>query len=337
MNIVMDAMGSDNHPIPEIEAAIEAFSIWGEPLLITGPEAELRELYAQRGGSPDGVIFHDAPEVLEMDDKPAEAARNKPRNSMAVGMDLIKSNQAQAFITAGNTGGAMANALFKLGRISGVKRPALFPTFPVQGGVTTVGDIGANTDCKPEFIVQFAMMGSIYVETLHGKKNPRVALLSNGEEPGKGNELIKASYPLLEGTGLNFIGNVEPKELFAGHADVVITDGFVGNVLLKTSEAVSRFLISLIREKITEKPLTSFGGILARPAFHEVAAILDPAEYGAVPLLGIDGLVFVGHGSSSAKALISAIRVARQAVEGNLLEAIKKRIMQRLVESEMEQ
>jgi glycerol-3-phosphate acyltransferase PlsX len=157
-----------------------------------------------------------------------------------------------------------------------------------------------------------------------------VALLSNGEEPGKGNELIKASYPLLEKSGLNFIGNVEPKELFAGQVDVVITDGFVGNVFLKTSEALSKFLIEMIRDSIKKSAVSTFGGLLARPAFREVAATLDPSEYGAVPLLGINGLVFIGHGSSSAKALISAIRVARQAVDSDLLSALKIRIRERL-------
>jgi glycerol-3-phosphate acyltransferase PlsX len=330
MQIVLDAMGSDNHPIPEIDAAIEAYSRWGEPLLLTGPENQLRELYEIRGGASDTIIFHDAPEVLEMTDKPAVAARTKSRNSMAVGMELIRTNQAQAFITAGNTGGAMANALFKLGRISGVKRPALFPTFPVRDGVTIVGDIGANADCKPEYIEQFAHMGTIYVETLYGKQDPRVALLSNGEEPGKGNDLIKTSFPLLEKSDLNFIGNVEPKELYAGHADVVITDGFVGNVFLKTSEALSKFLIEMITESISKSLTSSIGGLLARPAFREVKAILDPSEYGAVPLLGVNGLVFIGHGSSSAKALVSAIRFARQAVESDLLTALEKRIKDRL-------
>lgn len=330
MRIVLDAMGSDDHPFPEIDAAIEAYQLWNDPIILTGPEEELKEIYSQREDPQGTVTFVHAPEVVEMTDEPAVAARSKSRNSMAVGMELLKSDQADAFITAGNTGGAMANALFKLGRISGVKRPALFPTFPVKDGVTVVGDIGANTDCKPEFIVQFAIMGALYVQVLHGKEHPRVALLSNGEEPGKGNQLIKETFPLLKSSDLNFIGNVEPKDLFQGEADVVITDGFVGNVFLKTSEAISKFLIEMIRNKITESPITSIGGLLAKPAFRQVAAILDPSDQGAVPLLGVNGLVFIGHGRSSSKDLLSAIRVARQAVQSNLMAALDTGIKGRL-------
>jgi glycerol-3-phosphate acyltransferase PlsX len=249
---------------------------------------------------------------------------------MAVGMDLIKQGQADAFVTAGNTGGAMANALFRLGRIRGVKRPALCGIFPVRDGHAAVLDIGANTDCKPEYLLQFAIFGSVYAATVLGKPNPRVGLLSNGEEPGKGSLLVKDTFPLLEAAGLNFVGNLEPKELFAGAADVAVTDGFTGNVLLKTSEAVASLLTHIIRDEIKASPVTALGGLLARPAFGRVKKIMDPSEVGAAPLLGVDGLVFIGHGRSDAKALVSAIRVARQAVAGGLLEAVSGAIRSRL-------
>ena len=323
MRIVLDAMGSDDHPEPEMQAALEAFRLWGEPVLLTGPEPQLQELLERLGGSRGQVQIAHASEVLEMTDKAAGAARGKPNSSMAVGMEQLRIGEAQAFVTAGNTGGAMATALFKLGRIRGVRRPALSPTFPVRGGRAVVIDIGANTECRPEFLVQFAQMGALYSQVMYGVANPRVGLLSNGEEAGKGNLLVRETFPLFEGLGLNFVGNLEPKEVYQGAADVVVTDGFTGNVFLKTSEAVASMLVDTLREEIRSTPVSTMGGLLARPAFGRVRRLMDPSEYGAVPLLGIDGLVFIGHGRSNAKALMSALTVARQAVEADLLTAMR--------------
>jgi glycerol-3-phosphate acyltransferase PlsX len=330
MRIVLDAMGSDTHPEPELQAALQAFDVWGEPVILTGPSRELEARLRVLGANLSQVEIVDAPEVLEMTDKPARAARGKAQNSMAVGMDLVKEGQADAFVTAGNTGGAMANALFRLGRIRGVKRPPLPGIIPVRGGHCVVLDIGANADCRPEYLVQFAILGAVYAQRVLGKDSPRVGLLSNGEEAGKGNALVKETFPLLETAGVDFIGNVESKEVFAGRADVVVTDGFTGNVMIKTAEAVADFLIEVIRQQITAAPLTAIGGLMAKPAFRKVGKLLDPAEYGAAPLLGIQGLVFVGHGRSDARALVSAIRVARQAVAENLLQAMIGAIQSRL-------
>lgn len=330
MRIVLDAMGSDMHPDPELQAALQAFQLWSEPVILTGPQVELRAKLQALGADLNQVELVDAPEVLEMTDKPARAARGKAQNSMAVGMDLIKEGRADAFVTAGNTGGAMANALFRLGRIRGVKRPPLAGTVPVRGGQAVVLDIGANADCRPEYLLQFAILGSVYAAKVLGKDHPRVALLSNGEEAGKGSTLVKEAFALLGNAGVNFIGNVEPKELFAGAADVVVTDGFTGNILIKASEAVASFLTEIIRVQIKASPGTAVGGLLAKPAFRRVGKVLDPAEYGAAPLLGIDGLVFVGHGRSDARALVSALRVARQAVSEGLLEAMAGAIQSRL-------
>jgi glycerol-3-phosphate acyltransferase PlsX len=224
----------------------------------------------------------------------------------------------------------MANALFHLGRIHGVKRPALTALFPVKGGRCVVLDIGANAECKPEYLLQFALMGSIYAEKILGVKQPRVGLLSNGEEAGKGNLLVKETYPLLETSGLNFIGNVEGKELFGGQADVVVTDGFTGNILLKSSEAVGKLITEILKEELTSSIRTKIGAALAMPALRQIKKMMDPGEVGAAPLLGIDGLVFVGHGRSDARALVNAIHVARQAVEANLLEALRGTIQERL-------
>ncbi|RPI34588.1 MAG: phosphate acyltransferase PlsX [Chloroflexota bacterium] len=332
MRIVLDAMGSDTYPEPEIQAAVEAGRTYGDEVILVGHEERLRpRLQALAGENPPVRIVH-APEVLEMGDKPAANARRKAQNSMAIGMDLIKEGQADAFITAGNTGGAMANALFHLGRIRGVKRPALTALFPVRQGHCVVLDIGANAECKPEYLLQFAIMGSLYAQKVLKIASPRVGLLSNGEEAGKGNELVKETYPLLQGSGLNFIGNVEGKELFGGHADVVVTDGFTGNVLLKSSEAVAKLITDILKEELTASARTKVGALLAKPAFGKIKKMLDPAEVGAAPLLGIDGLVFIGHGRSDARALLSAIRVARQAVEANLLEAVRSAIQVRLAD-----
>jgi phosphate acyltransferase len=328
MRIILDAMGSDTHPEPELQAAIEASNLFHEEITLVGPADLLRPRLQALGG--DNVRVVHAPEVIEMTDKPAENARKKSQNSMAVGMDLVKSGEGDAFITAGNTGGAMATALFHLGRIRGVMRPGLTALFPVKDGHCVVVDIGANAECKPEYLLQFALMGSLYAQKVLNRQSPRVGLLSNGEEAGKGNILVKETYPLLENSGLNFIGNIEGKELFGGLVDVAVTDGFTGNILLKSSEAVAKLLVDLLKQEIYRSLRTKIGGALAKPAFDALKKIMDPAEVGAAPLLGIDGLVFVGHGRSNAHALVSAIKVARASVKADLLESIRTAILENL-------
>ena len=329
MIVAVDAMGSDTHPEPEIRGAIDAARQFGDTIILVGDASLISPQFKELGATQLINIVH-APETLEMTDKPAENARRKVQNSMAIAMELLKSGEADAFVTAGNTGGAMANALFRLGRIRGVKRPALTALFPVRNGYCVVADIGANADCKPEYLLQFALMGSVYAEKVLGISRPRVGLLSNGEEPGKGNELVKATYPLLEASGLNFIGNVESKELFGGYADVVVTDGFTGNVLLKSSEAVAKFITDTIRQELTQSMRTKIGALLAKSAFVKLKQMLDPAEVGAAPLLGINGLVFVGHGRSDARAIYNGIRVARQAVQADLLASLQNSIQEKL-------
>jgi glycerol-3-phosphate acyltransferase PlsX len=330
MHIVLDAMGSDNYPEPEIQAAVEASKLFNDTIILVGREDLLVPRIKAMTGKDSSIEIVHAPEVLEMTDEPAKTARTKSDNSMAVGMDLIKSGEGDVFITAGNTGGAMANALFRLGRIRGIKRPALTALFPVKGGYCVVLDIGANVDCKAECLKQFAQMGAIYAEKVLKKDNPRIGLLSNGEEPGKGNELVKETFPLLMESGLNFIGNVEGKELFGGQVEVVVTDGFTGNILLKSSEAVAKLMTDILRSELTRSTRTKIGALFAKPAFEELKRILDPGEVGAAPLLGIDGLIFVGHGRSDSRALVSAIRVAREAVNSDLLSAIKDSIQDQL-------
>jgi len=333
--IVVDAMGSDNYPIPDVEGALLAAREYGVEIILVGDASKIQPLLdsANAGNLPVRVIH--MPETLTMNDKGEDlvmkARHKEAQNSMAVGIDLVKNGEADAFVTAGNTGAAMVTALFRLGRIRGVDRPALAGPFPTAKGICTVVDIGANPDCKPENLLQFAIMGSVYAEKVRGIKNPRIGLISNGEEAGKGSELVKGAYALLSNARLNFIGNVEGKEIFNGHADVAVTDGFTGNVFLKSTEAVAKLLIEKIRESIKGGgPLAMLGGALIRPAMGKVRKLLDPSEEGAAPLLGVNGLVFIGHGRSDAFAIKSAVRVAREAAEAKVLDAIKSAIEESL-------
>jgi len=326
MRIVLDAMGSDNHPDPEIQAAVDAAVLWGDEIILTGPEDQLRDKLNKVNITDAPVRIVNAPDVFKMTDKISAGKLRRMQSSMGVAMDLLKNNEADAFVTAGNTGGAMANGLTRLGRIRGIKRPALSLLLPVKNGYCVFADMGANTECKPENLLQFAIMGSLYAEKALGKKNPRVGLLSNGEEEGKGNDLVKATYPLLKGSGLNFIGNVEGKEMFGGEADVVITDGFTGNVVVKSGEAIAKLIMDILKEELMATPIRKLGALMAKSAFVGVKKKMDPREVGAAPLLGLNGLVMVGHGRSDAKTLVSAIRVARQAAEANLIQEIKSSI-----------
>lgn len=336
MRIVLDAMGSDTCPEPEVQAAIQASRQFGDEIILVGPEEQLKPRLSAVNGAEASIRILHAPEVITMEDKglklALKAKRREAKNSMAVGIDLVKTGQAEAFVTAGNTGGILATAFYRLGTIPGVERPALTALFPVKDGYCVVLDIGANPDCRAEHIFQFAIMGSIYAQKVRGIENPRLGLLSNGEEAGKGNQLVRDSSPLLENSGLNFIGNLEGKELFGGHADVAVMDGFTGNVLLKSSEAVAKLITDLLRQELMGSLRTQVGALLAKPAFEELKKTMDPAEVGAVPLLGIDGLVFIGHGRSDARALLNGIRGARQAVEASLLAAIRAAIQERLAD-----
>ncbi len=338
MRIVVDAMGSDSFPQPDVAGSVMAAREYGVEILLVGDEAKVRPLLEAQnpGGLPIRLIH--APEMLTMEDKglalALKAKRKNAKNSMAVGLDLVKSGEAQAFVTAGNTGAAAATAYFRLGTIAGVERPALAPVFPTRRGYCVVLDIGANPECKPENLLQFGLMGNVYAQRVRGVQNPRVGLLSNGEEAGKGNQLVKDTYPLLAASGLNFIGNVEPKELIGGEADVVVTDGFSGNVLLKSSEAVASFLLNAIKERLSAAPIhVKVGAMLIKPTLQSLRKLLDSSEEGAAPLLGINGLVFIGHGRSDATAIKNAVRVAKQAAEANVLESLRAEIARTLAQT----
>lgn len=330
MAIILDAMGSDLYPDPEINAALTAAKLFGEEIVLVGKEDLLRPKLEALNTSGLPVVIEHAPDVLEMGDKAVNDSVKKPNNSMAVGMRLVKSGRGRAFISAGNTGGVMFNALRSgsLGRIKGVQRPALTQPFPTRIGKCVVLDIGANAECRPEYLVQFALMGSLYAQKVLNIPNPRIGLISNGEEPGKGNQLVKDAHHLLEKSGLNFIGNVEGKELFGGEVDVAVTDGFTGNVMLKAVEAVAKLISDTLKSELKSSPVMMVGAALSKPAFTKLRKMVSPEEIGAALLLGIDGLVFVGHGRSNAQALVSAIRLARQTADTDLLDEMRKNIQE---------
>ncbi len=344
MRIVLDAMGSDTCPEPEVVAALEAARLFGEEIILVGPADQLRPRLTALGGENPLVRIVHAPDVITMEDKglglALKAKRREAKTSMAIGIDFVKDGAADAFVTAGNTGGAMATAYYRLGTIPGVERPGLTALFPNKTGFCTVLDIGANPDCKPEHLLVFAIMGSVFSQKVRGVQSPRVGLISNGEEAGKGNELVKGAYPLLAASGLNFVGNLEGKEIFGGEADVVVADGFTGNVLLKTSEAVAKLMSDLIKEEIkNSKSLgAKIGGLLVKPVLKNMMKKkLDPAEVGAALLLGVNGLVYIGHGRSDSRAMVSAIRVARQAVDAKLLDAVRQAIQERLTTQKIQE
>ena len=325
MTIVLDAMGSDSRPDPEVQAAVTAANTFHETIILVGREEELKPKLGLVPGDKSRVRIVHAPQALDMSDHIVDA-RAKKQNSMRVGMELVKAGEADAFVTAGNTGMAMYFAKKTFGDIPGVIRPCLGTMFPVRNGHAVVLDIGANAECRPEFLVQFAIMGQVFSKTMLGVANPRIGLLANGEEEGKGNNLVRETFPLLAESGLNFIGNVEGKELFGGMADVVVTDGFTGNVMLKSTEAVAKLIIDVLKEELMSSFRTKIGALLAKPAFGKIRKMLDPAETGAAPLLGIDAPVFVGHGRSDARAMVSAIRSAKQAIDNHLLDELRNAI-----------
>ncbi len=327
--IALDAMGTDDHPEPDVRGAVMAAREYDLDIILVGDEKRIRPVLDSLSADDLPIRIIHAPEMLTMDDKSDELvrkARHKDaKNSIAVGIDLVKNGEADAFVSAGNTGATMVTSLFRLGRLKGINRPALAPVFPTATGSCVVLDVGANPDCKPKNLVEFAIMGSVYAEKVRGVSNPKVGIISNGEEAGKGSELVRETYPLLERSGLNFYGNVEGKDLINGKVDVAVTDGFTGNVMLKTAEAVAKLIANKLKELIMAGGLlTKIGGLLVKPALGAMKSLLDPDDVGAAPLLGVDGLVFVGHGSSDAIAIKNAIRVAREAVEADVLKSIRK-------------
>ena len=324
--IALDAMGSDRAPKPEVEGAIQAARRFGIQVMLVGPEERLRaEFFRHPFSRSLPITIVHASEVITMDDKAVQAVRAKRDSSMRVGLRLVREGKADAFITAGNTGAAMATAKMVLGGLPGVDRPALVAIIPTATrSVTALLDVGANVDCKPHNLEQFAVMGEIYFRSMFGTERPRVGLLSIGEEEGKGNELTRESFQLLKQLPLNFIGNVEGRDIYSGKVDVIVADGFVGNVALKTSEGVVNLVRATLKETLAATITRQVGFLLSRSAFRDFKKRLDHTEYGGAPLLGVKKACFITHGSSNANAIKNAVRVASEFVERRITTNIER-------------
>src|SRR5579864_3300912 len=325
--IALDAMGSDRSPKPEIEGAIHAARLFGARVLLIGPEGAIKaelDRHVSAARLPIEVIH--ASEYITMEDK-VEAIRAKRDSSMRVGLRLVREGRANGFVTAGNTGAAMATAKMVLGAIPGVDRPALaavFPTAPRTPAVLL--DVGANVDCKPHNLEQFAVMGDVYFRAMFGRRRgaPRIGLLSIGEEEGKGNELTREAFHLLKQLRLNFVGNVEGRDIYNGNVDVIVADGFVGNVALKTSEGVANLVRTARKESLKATITRQVGYMLSRSAFTDFKKRLDHTEYGGAPLLGVKGVCIITHGSSNANAMKNAVRVAAEFHESRINQSIER-------------
>jgi len=326
IRIALDAMGGDNAPQDIVKGAILASEDRDIELVLVGPEdvikAEL-EKCGYAGSSGAEISIAHASEVIEMGEPPVLAIKSKRDSSIVVGIDLVKSWEAAAFVSAGNTGAVVSEATLTLGRKKGVSRPALGAVFGFPAGPILCLDIGANAECKPEMLVQFAHMGSIYMEKVFGVSEPRIGLLSNGEEETKGCKTVQKAHKMLKKAKVNFIGNVEGKDLSRGVADVLVTDGFTGNVLIKMGEGLGEMLLHSLKEAVDGNPQLNEASALFSPILHSVIRALDYTEYGGALLLGIDGIIVVAHGRSNAKAINNAITTAKREVVQGVAEAMR--------------
>ncbi|MBI1896564.1 MAG: phosphate acyltransferase PlsX [Acidobacteria bacterium] len=325
LTIAVDAMGGDHAPQSEVSGAIQAARSLGVKIVLVGREEIVhRELEAHGGWEADLISVRHASEYITMEDSAAKAVRNKKDSSIRVASRLVREGVAQGLVSAGNTGAVMATAKMVQGMIRGVGRPALASVFPTMKGTPTVIlDVGANVDSDPHMLAQFAVMGDIYSRVIFHTARPRVALLSIGEEEHKGNELTKAAIPLLKSLSLNFIGNVEGRDLFTGAADVIVCDGFVGNVALKVSEGVADVLKHMLHDALARTVTRKMGYLLSRSAYTDFKKRIDYSEFGGAPLLGVRGVCIICHGRSNSNAIKNAIRVAREFAAGQINREIE--------------
>lgn len=330
MRIAVDAIGGDQGPEVVIPGSVAGARTFGVALSLVGPEAVVRHHLGLVDTAGVDVDVVDAPDVIEMDEHPAQAIRRKPGASIPVALREVQAGRAAGMISAGNSGAVMAAALLLLGRIPGIERPAIGSFLPSVRSRTLVLDLGAVTDPKPHHLVQFAVMGRVYSERILDVSNPTIGLLSNGEEPTKGNQFVQEVYPLLASAdGLNFKGNVEGKDVPLGTVDIVVTDGFTGNVALKVAEGVATMMTDLIRAELTASVPRKLAALVLRPAFRSVRSRLDYSEIGGAPLLGVDGTVVIAHGRSDVKAIRNAVGVARRSVEADLPGGIREAVAHR--------
>jgi glycerol-3-phosphate acyltransferase PlsX len=326
VRIAVDAMGGDHAPAVNVDAAVAAYREFGIESLLVGKERVLAPMLAEAGYQGSEIEIVNADEVVTMEDPATAAIRKKRNSSIRVAANCVRDGRAEGMVSAGHTGAAMVSAKMVIGTIAGVDRPALATVLPNLTGHCLLLDVGANPDAKTAQFKEFAVMGSIYAELAFGKKKPSIGLMSIGEEESKGTDETKEAFKILEATGLNFVGNVEGRDVFNGTVDVIVTDGFTGNVILKVSESLSEMVEQLLREEIKRTLQASVGFLLSRSAFRRFKQRLDYSEYGGAPLLGVKGCVIICHGRSSAKAIKNAIRFAAEFSKQRLAEKIQAQI-----------
>lgn len=328
IRVAVDAMGGDNAPAVEVEGAVAAARQWGVPIVLVGDRERVAEELARHDVRGLSIDIHHASEVVGMRDSASDAIRKKKDSSIRVAFNLVREGRADAVVSAGNSGATMAAAMFVLKRIKGIDRPAIATIFPNLKDQTLVLDVGGNVDCKASHLTQFALMGEVYARQVLGKNQPRVGLLSNGEEESKGNELTREAHQLLKGAPFNYLGYVEGRDVFNGHADVIVCDGFVGNVVLKLAEGLAESIFTMLRREVGSRLLAKVGFLLARPAFRAFRKKVDYAEYGGAPLLGVEGTGMICHGGSSPRAIMNAIHMAcetaAQNVNGKLMDQLQR-------------
>lgn len=311
MRIALDAMGGDYAPAVTVEGAVEAVNEWNNlSVILVGNEIELETELKKKNYPPSSISIKHASQTVGMDESPAVALRQKKDSSIRIAVELVKSGEADAMVSAGNSGVAMATALFVLGKLRGVERPAIAAVMPTLKGLFVLIDAGANVDCKPLHLLQFAVMGEAYARNIFNIDAPKIALLGIGEEDAKGNELTKETFKLLKDSNINFIGNIEGKDIFTGDADVVVCDGFVGNIALKISEGLAEAITKMLKREISDRTSGRFGYLLLKDALKNFRKKTDYAEYGGAPLLGISRSCIISHGRSTTKAIKNAIRLA---------------------------
>jgi phosphate acyltransferase len=327
ITIAVDAMGGDHAPRPEIEGSVLAARELGVRIALVGQPNVIRAELAKHAVPNLPIDVMAASDVITMDDHPAQAFRRKKDSSVHVAARLVREVKADGLVSAGNTGAVMTVARFLLGTLESVDRVALAAPFPnVKGGVSVLLDVGANVDSKPEHLVQFAVMGEIYYRAIFGTRRPKVAILSIGEEEMKGNELTREAHVRLKQSTVNFVGNVEGREIFGGAVDVIVCDGFIGNVALKISEGVAQHIVALLKDALQSTLSSQVGYVLSRKAYKTFRKKIDYSEYGGAPLLGVRGVTVIGHGSSNAHAVKNAIRVAIELVRGGVNERIEQEL-----------
>jgi len=325
IRICVDAMGGDNAPGQIVKGALEALEDDGRlHILLAGPFDRIKKELDGYAGSMDRLEIIDAPEIIGTDEVPTTAIRNKKNSSIVMGLNLVKENKAQAFVSAGNTGALLAGATVIIGRIKGIDRPALATLLPNARNYSLMIDSGANADVKPVYLVQFAKMGSVYMENIANRPNPKVGLINIGSEKEKGNALTKEAYGLLEEAGINFTGNIEARDIPFGKADVIVCDGFVGNVILKYSEGFAEGILSMIKEELMAGTMSKIGGMLCKNSFSNLKKRFDHSEVGGAAFLGLKALVVKAHGSANAKAIRGAIRQCSSFIEQDIVNKIEE-------------